>query len=261
MDRARILTLTVAIAILAPILQGCSDEETATGPTAFAVTITVTDAEGAPMPGLDLSLAPETPFYGEKGADGDPENPEDVFQMRGPFPNPFNPTTVVQGNLTTECNVRLCIEDVEGTELRVLDDQVRSEGDHFWVWNGRDDSDSTLSSGIYTAHLVCTDVDDETVLCDESRTMLMAAWVSNRSRVGTSDDDGQIVLTDRRMFPFLYDVEAFSAYDENGEIIGTIELTAGMRFYLTDPVEGTVMRFNHDVTEAMSLNFTWDPVP
>ncbi len=41
--------------------------------------------------------------------------------------------------------------------------------------------------------------------------------------------------------------------------MGEMEITADMRFYLTDPATGDWMRFNRDVAGSASLNVTWEP--
>ncbi len=60
----RILLPLLFIAILG--LVSCSDDDPVTPPQ-FEVTITVTNPNGDPVSGLDLSLAADLPFYqGEK---------------------------------------------------------------------------------------------------------------------------------------------------------------------------------------------------
>lgn len=262
MNGARLSIITLAITTAVFYLAACSDNDSPATPTPFSVTITVTDPDGSPVQGLNLSLAPETPFYGEKTF-GSNSNALIEYENRlhGVSPNPFNPATRISCELAAESHLRLCIEDIEGTELRLLVDQIKPSGIHNWQWNGLDENGDKVASGVYTAHLIITNASDDTVIHDESHHMLIAAWGIDYATVDVTNADGQIVLTDKRLFPFLYGIDGFNATDEGGEIIGTIMLTASMRFYLADPGEGILIRYNHDITGAANLNFTWDPSP
>ena len=107
--------------------------------------------------------------------------------------------------------------------------------------------------------MVQTDAEADTVIFDSTRLVLLAILDSEYLSVGTTNSDGKIVLTDQRLFPFLYNLDGFVATDENGDVMGPMGISADMRFYFTDPVSGTAMRFNRDVAGSASLNFTWNP--
>ena len=67
-------------------------------------------------------------------------------------PNPFNPQTTIRYDLPTQggaTRVRLMIVDATGRRVRTLVDETQSGGTRSVVWNGRDDSGSTVSSGVY----------------------------------------------------------------------------------------------------------------
>jgi len=64
------------------------------------------------------------------------------------FPNPFNPTTTISFSLNSEIteNAELVIYNLKGQKVRqfsILNDQSSI------VWNGTDDNDQSVSSGIY----------------------------------------------------------------------------------------------------------------
>lgn len=65
------------------------------------------------------------------------------------FPNPFNPTTKLRFDMERAGPVRLAILDAGGRLLRVLVDEVRSEGTHEIRWDGRDGDGRPLPSGVY----------------------------------------------------------------------------------------------------------------
>ncbi len=64
-------------------------------------------------------------------------------------PNPFNPTTEIKYQLSSEANVELTIYNLKGQKIRTLVDDYKSSGIHSVVWNGRDENDLEVSSGLY----------------------------------------------------------------------------------------------------------------
>ena len=68
-------------------------------------------------------------------------------------PNPFNPTTTLQFNLSTDGHVRLLVHDVTGRHIATLEDGKISAGSYQKTWDGRDESGQAVASGIYFARL------------------------------------------------------------------------------------------------------------
>jgi len=74
----------------------------------------------------------------------------DTVQFKtGIFPNPFNASTTVHFNLKDESHVAIVVYDLLGRKVKTLADENRSSGAHRVVWDGRDESGLTASSGIY----------------------------------------------------------------------------------------------------------------
>ena len=251
--------LHVAILALTILLPACGDDDPAS-PEVFQVIIEVIDPQGQPVAGLDLALAPDTPFYGEKHTLEAPLL-EQASELRAPSPCPFYPAVRIPGQLTEAGLVRLTIEDVAGIERRLLDGGPRDARNYTWIWDGRDDSDDIVPSGVFYAHLVIRDPSNDEVVLDQRHPMLLARLDDGDTGIGATDADGRIVIDDQRLFPFLYDVEPFAAMDENGEQIGLITLTATMRFYLSAPGTNQRRRYDRDVTGPANFSFTWDPAP
>jgi flagellar hook assembly protein FlgD len=67
------------------------------------------------------------------------------------FPNPFNPETTIHFSVgsTSASPVNIIIYDIRGRQIRTLIDGIYSKGEHFAVWNGKDDNGQNVSSGIY----------------------------------------------------------------------------------------------------------------
>jgi len=69
--------------------------------------------------------------------------------LMGNYPNPFNPTTSINYNLTENGNVSLKIYNVKGELVRTLLSQEQAAGNHSVVWDGNDNNGIQASSGIY----------------------------------------------------------------------------------------------------------------
>lgn len=65
------------------------------------------------------------------------------------YPNPFNPTTTIAFNLSTNDNISLDIYNIKGQKVKNLYKGYASTGTHKIVWDGRDNNGNEVSSGIY----------------------------------------------------------------------------------------------------------------
>lgn len=74
--------------------------------------------------------------------------PED-FSLAQNYPNPFNPETEIGYYLKDAGSVRLEIFNILGHKVKTLVNDYKSVGQHSIAWNGRDESDVRVPSGIY----------------------------------------------------------------------------------------------------------------
>ncbi|HOZ01159.1 MAG TPA: T9SS type A sorting domain-containing protein [Candidatus Syntrophosphaera sp.] len=65
------------------------------------------------------------------------------------FPNPFNPETTVSFDLPQAGPANLSIYNVKGQLVKTLANSSLGFGRHSYVWNGTDNSGSSVSSGMY----------------------------------------------------------------------------------------------------------------
>lgn len=80
-----------------------------------------------------------------------------VAQLNGNFPNPFNPNTSISFSINQDETVKISIYNVKGQVVKTLVNKKFSAGTHTLVWNGKDNSNSYCSSGIYFTKLKTKD--------------------------------------------------------------------------------------------------------
>ncbi len=64
-------------------------------------------------------------------------------------PNPFNPSTIIGFSLANDSKVNLEVFNIKGQRVRTLMNKPLPAMDYNIEWNGRDDNNKTVSSGIY----------------------------------------------------------------------------------------------------------------
>jgi len=72
-----------------------------------------------------------------------------LFSLSPNYPNPFNPSTVIEYALPKGAHVQLTVYNLLGETVRVLIDNQMSAGNHSVVWNADGNSGRKMSSGIY----------------------------------------------------------------------------------------------------------------
>lgn len=89
--------------------------------------------------------------FSDDKLNGDPPGPL-TYQLLPNFPNPFNVQTNIVYTLPEETTVSLSIYNLSGQKVRTLVDGLQSAGRNQVLWDGADNEDRPLGSGIY---LVC----------------------------------------------------------------------------------------------------------
>ncbi len=70
-----------------------------------------------------------------------------------PYPNPFNPMTTVEYMVAEESPVTITVFNLRGERLRTLVREGKPPGIYCVVWDGKDDTNQTVASGVYFCHL------------------------------------------------------------------------------------------------------------
>ncbi|MCI0560322.1 MAG: T9SS type A sorting domain-containing protein, partial [Nitrososphaera sp.] len=90
-----------------------------------------------------------------------------AFALHQNYPNPFNPETLIRFALPKQQAVWLAVYNILGQKVRTLIDGAVMERDFYTVaWNGRDDNEVALPSGVYLYKL-------QTSEFQQTRKMLM----------------------------------------------------------------------------------------
>ncbi len=77
-----------------------------------------------------------------------------TYELEQNYPNPFNPSTKIQFKLPAQENVNISIFDVHGREVRTLvTSQTYGPGTYSVEWDGRDNNDKRVASGIYFSRM------------------------------------------------------------------------------------------------------------
>ena len=69
--------------------------------------------------------------------------------LKGNYPNPFNPVTNIAFSLSEPCHVTLEVYNIKGEKVRILVDKVLAADNHVISWDGTNNSNKPVASGIY----------------------------------------------------------------------------------------------------------------
>jgi len=82
-------------------------------------------------------------------ANDDDQTLPTTFSVAQNYPNPFNPTTTIAYTLPTAADVTVSIYNILGRKTRTLVNTRQPAGNHVVVWDGVDDQDRAVASGVY----------------------------------------------------------------------------------------------------------------
>ena len=123
--------------------------------------------QGNPMLYIDIGVPTGTYIYNvtavyDGGWESDMSEEEPVYhvdasnvlvpiitKLAGNYPNPFNPTTTISFSTKEAGYVSINIYNMKGQLVKTLINDQLDAAFHDVIWNGKDDSNKTISSGIY----------------------------------------------------------------------------------------------------------------
>jgi photosystem II stability/assembly factor-like uncharacterized protein len=65
------------------------------------------------------------------------------------YPNPFNPSTTISFSIPTKSKIELTVYNIKGQKVRTLINNKIEKGNHSINWNGKDENNNSVSSGVY----------------------------------------------------------------------------------------------------------------
>ena len=70
-------------------------------------------------------------------------------ELKGNYPNPFNPSTTIIFDKSIDGNVIIDIFNIKGQKIKTLTNKYYTAGQHSVIWDGLDNNINQVSSGIY----------------------------------------------------------------------------------------------------------------
>jgi len=80
-------------------------------------------------------------------------------------PNPFNPSTRISFSIPNDSNIELLIYNIKGQKVKTLIEEQMPKGSHSIIWNGDDENNNSVSSGIYLYKLKVNDKTEKVKKC------------------------------------------------------------------------------------------------
>ena len=88
----------------------------------------------------------------------------DKFDLSN-YPNPFNPTTTIKFSIKNDSKIELSIYNIKGQKVKILIHNDLGVGSHSIIWNGDDEYNNPVSSGIYCYKLNINGKDEVVKKC------------------------------------------------------------------------------------------------
>ncbi len=82
----------------------------------------------------------------------------DEFVLEDNYPNPFNPTTIINFSVPVKSDVSIVVFNVLGQEVKTLLDGEIVAGNHQVIWGGDNNSGKQVASGVYLYRLKTGDI-------------------------------------------------------------------------------------------------------
>jgi hypothetical protein len=82
------------------------------------------------------------------------------FELLQNYPNPFNPSTTISYALPVKADVQFIIYDIMGREVKTLVSSKQEAGHKEIVWDGRNNFNEHVTSGIYVCRLKATSLEN-----------------------------------------------------------------------------------------------------
>jgi len=115
---------------------------------------------------------PNFPYGSVTTGVGNTENPL-VFSLKQNFPNPFNPTTIINFSLAKKSHVVVKVYDAIGRELAVLLNNTRDPGNYQIEFDANFYKGLTFSSGVYFYKLEAFSAETNSLIFNDIKKMVL----------------------------------------------------------------------------------------
>lgn len=105
----------------------------------YYVTAVYVDPDGESGPSNEVLVYVDAPYSAVPA----------VTELQSNYPNPFNPATRINFSLKEGGNVNIEVYNVKGQKVKTLLNQYMEASRHELIWNGTDDNNNPVASGIY----------------------------------------------------------------------------------------------------------------
>ena len=111
----------------------------------------VLDPLNPPLDSFYLSCVPNTTLIFTINVNGSIDDylKSNIVHLISNFPNPFNPSTTIEFSIQKDSEVELSVYNIKGQKIKTLADKEFIKGSHSVIWNGNDESENPVSSGMY----------------------------------------------------------------------------------------------------------------
>ncbi len=95
------------------------------------------------------------------------------FDLIGNYPNPFNPSTTISYVLPYQSSVEIIIYDLMGREIRSYNIPSQSAGYNSIIWDGRNNSGNTVTSGVYFYKISINSLENNTSFTKTAKMLML----------------------------------------------------------------------------------------
>jgi len=120
--------------------------------TLYSSPITISSTTTLKAKGFKTGWTPSstaTAIYNITVSNDDPSAIPIATVVSGNYPNPFNPTTTIKYSIKNPSHVLMGVYNSRGALVKMLVDAQKTPGFYQIIWNGEDDSENEVSSGVY----------------------------------------------------------------------------------------------------------------
>lgn len=79
----------------------------------------------------------------------------ETFKVLQNYPNPFNPSTTISYQIPKTASVKVNVYDLNGSLIKELFSGLQTEGEYKIIWDGKNQLDYNVASGIYIYTVKC----------------------------------------------------------------------------------------------------------